>query len=300
MDSVDLFEGEEIIERVAGLDIGKAEVVCCVRVPDAGRPGRRGQEVRRFSTMTSALLELAQWLREVAVTRVVMESTSDYWRPVFYVLEASLGANGVQPWLVNARQVKHLPGRPKTDRLDAVWLCRLAERQMLAPSFVPPVEIRQLRDLTRYRADLVVTRNGFKQRAEKLLEDAQIKISVVATDIFGASGRSMMAALIAGERDPDRLADLALSTLRRKTPQLREALHGRFNDHHAYLLGKILDQVDAFNGEIADLDHRIEAELAPFGRAAVQVLDEIPGINAVAAGVSDGLCKGSVLTKGPS
>jgi transposase len=272
---------EEIIERVAGLDVGKAEVVCCVRVPDRARPGRRAQEVRRFTTMTGALLECADWLRELGIRRVVMESTSDYWRPVFYVLEAS----GLDPWLVNARSVKHLPGRPKTDRLDAAWLARLAERQMLRPSFVPPVEIRQVRDLTRFRADLVVVRNGYKQRAEKLLEDAQIKISVVASDLFGVSGRRMMAALIAGERDPARLADLALGVLRRKNAALLEALTGRFNEHHAWLLAKIVGQVDAIEAEIAEIDERIGVELGPLSPAAraIEVLDEIPGIGPVAA-----------------
>src|SRR5215472_1266009 len=186
-------DNEEIITRVAALDIGKAEVMCCVRVPDPARPGKRSQEVRPYSTMTRSILLLADRLGELGVTRVVMESTSDYWKPVFYLLEAA----GIDTWLVNAKDVKHLPGRPKTDRLDAVWLCKIAERQMIRPSFVPPPAIRQLRDLTRYRRDLVETRTAEKQRAEKLLEDAQIKLSVVATNIFGVSGRDMMAALIA-------------------------------------------------------------------------------------------------------
>src|SRR5215213_4463931 len=207
-----------IIERVAGLDVGKSEVVCCVRVPDRARPGSRAQEVRTSTTMTGSLFALAQWLRELGVTRVVMESTSDYWKPVFYVLEAS----GFDPWLVNAKDVKHLPGRAKTDRLDAVWLCKLAERQMLRPSFVPPPPIRRLRDLTRYRSDLVAVRTAEKQRVEKLLEDAQVKVSVVASDLFGVSGRAMLRALIAGERDPDTLADLARGRMRRKKAALTE------------------------------------------------------------------------------
>ena len=161
---------EEIIERVAALDIGKAELTCCVRVPREGRPGRRLQEVETYSTMTGSLLRLADRLRCLGVTRVVMEATSDYWKPVFYVLEA----HGFQTWLVNPRDVKHLPGRPKTDKLDAVWLCKVAERQMLRPGFVPPPEIRRLRDVTRYRADLVAARTAEKQRTEKLLEDAQL------------------------------------------------------------------------------------------------------------------------------
>jgi transposase len=196
---------EEIIQRVAALDIGKAEVVCCVRVPHEGRPGRRLQEVQTYSTMTRSLLGMADHLRSLGVTRVVMEATSDYWKPAFYVLEAA----GFETWLVNAHDVKHLPGRPKTDKLDAVWLCKVAERQMIRPSFVPPPEIRRLRDVTRYRIDLVGARTAEKNRAEKLLEDAGIKLSVVASDIFGVSGRAMMAALIAGERSPVVLAQLA-------------------------------------------------------------------------------------------
>jgi len=170
-------EREEIIQRIAALDIGKANLVCCVRIPDPVRPGRRVQEVETYSTMTRSLMRMADRLRSLGVTRVVMEATSDYWKPAFYLLEAA----GFETWLVNARDVKHLPGRPKTDRLDAVWLCKVAERQMLRPSFVPPPPIRMLRDLTRYRVDLVVAVTAEKNRAEKLLEDAQIKLSVGRT-----------------------------------------------------------------------------------------------------------------------
>jgi transposase len=177
-------DSEELIERVAALDIGKAELVCCVRVPGEGKGAKRLQEVRTYSTMTRSLLVLADRLGGLGVTRVVMEATSDYWKAPFYLLEA----HGLEVWLVNARDVKHLPGRPKTDRLDAVWLCKVAERQMLRPSFVPPPAIRQLRDVARYRVDLVGVRTAEKQRVEKLLEDAQIKLSVVASDSFGVSG----------------------------------------------------------------------------------------------------------------
>ena len=191
-------DDEQIIERVAALDIGKAEVVCCVRVPGLGPRARRMQEVRTYTTMTRSLLAMSDWLSGLGVTRVVMEATGDYWKPPFYLLE-----NTFETWLVNAKDVKHLPGRPKTDRLDAVWLCKVAERQMLQPSFVPPPAFRQLRDLTRYRADLITARTAEKQRVEKLLEDAQIKVSVVVSDVSGVPGRAMMRALIAGERDPD-------------------------------------------------------------------------------------------------
>jgi transposase len=272
---------EEIIPRVAALDIGKAELVCCVRVPHEGKPGRRLQEVQTYSTMTRSLLGMADHLRCLGVTRVVMEATSDYWKPVFYLLEAQ----GFETWLVNARDVKHLPGRPKTDRLDSVWLCKVAERQMLRPSFVPPAEIRRLRDVTRYRVDLVEARTAEKQRAEKLLEDAQIKLSVVASDIFGVSGREMMAALIAGRRDPAELAQMAKTRMRRKIPALIEAFHGHFTDHHGFLLGKMLTRIDALNDDIAELDAVIEELVTPFV-SAVERIDEITGFGPImAAGV---------------
>ena len=271
---------EQIIARVAALDIGKAELVCCVRVPADGNAGKRLQEVSTHSTMTRSLTELANHLVELGVERVVMEATSDYWKPVFYLLEA----HGLDPWLVNARDVKHLPGRPKTDVLDAVWLCKVAERQMLRPSFVPPHPIRRLRDLTRYRIDLVGVRTAEKNRVEKLLEDACIKLSVVASDIFGVSGRAMMAALIAGERDPKVLAQLARSRMRTKIGRLEEAFNGHFDDHHRFLLARMLDRIDGIDADIAAVDAQIEAHLAPFAAAAAR-LDEIPGIGPVAAAI---------------
>src|SRR5499425_1825978 len=271
-------DNEEIIARVAALDIGKAELVCCVRVPDEDRPGRRLQEVETYSTMTRSLLGMADHLRCRGMTRVVMEATSAYWKPVFYLLEAA----GFETWLVNARDVKHLPGRPKTDKLDAVWLCKVADRQMIRPAFVPLPAFRRLRDVTRYRADLVGVRTAEKQRAEKLLEDAQIKLSVVASDIFGVSGRQMLAALVAGERDPKVLAQLARHTMRRKITVLEEAFTGYFTGHHAFLLGRMLARVDAIAGDIAALDARIDQEIAPFA-AAARKLDEVPGINLAAA-----------------
>jgi len=271
-------DNEEIIARVAALDIGKAELVCCVRVPDEDRAGRRLQEVEAYSTMTRPLLSMADRLACLGVTRVVMEATSDYWKPVFYLLEAA----GFETWLASAKDVKHLPGRPKTDKLDAVWLCKVAGRQMIRPSFVPPPPFRKLRDLTRYRADLVAARTAEKNRVEKLLEDAQIKLSVVVSDIFGASGRDMLAALVAGERNPKVLAQLARRSMRKKITVLEEAFTGYFTSHHAFLLGKMLARVDAISADIAALDARIEAEITPFA-VAVSRLDEIPGINLAAA-----------------
>ena len=252
--------------------------MCCARVPDESKPGRRLQEVRTYSTMTRSLVGMAERLRDLGVTRVVMEATSDYWKPAFYLLEAY----GFEVWLVNARDVKHLPGRPKTDKLDAVWLCKVAERQMIRPSFVPPPPIRMLRDLTRYRVDLIAEAGAERNRAEKLLEDAQIKLSVVVSDLFGMSGRAMMAALIGGQRDPHTLAELARASLRRKIPALEEAFVGRFTDHHAFLLGKMIARVEAIEADIAEVDTRIEAHLAPFAPAVARLL-EIPGIGPAAA-----------------
>jgi transposase len=265
----------EVIQRVAALDVSKAEVVCCARVPGPG--GRRMQEVRTVPTMTAAILGLGDWLAGLGVTRVVMEATSDYWRAPFYLLE-----DRFETWLVNAHDVKHLPGRPKTDRLDAVWLAKVAERQMLRPSFVPPPAIRELRDLTRYRVDLLAVRTAEKQRVEKLLEDALIKLSVVVSDLFGVSGRAMMAALIAGERNPAVLAELARGSMRAKTARLSEALTGRFTDHHAFLLTQMLARVDAVSTDIATVQARIETQLGELAPAVAR-LDAIPGIGPVAA-----------------
>ena len=276
-------DDDQIIERVAALDIGK-EIVCCIRLPAPGGGQRRVQEVSTHSTMVPSLCELANRLVELGVQRVVMEATSDYWRPPFYLFEA----HGLDPWLVNAKDVKHLPGRPKTDKLDAIWLCKVAERGMLRPSFVPPIDIRRLRDLTRYRADLVGVRTAEKNRVEKLLEDGCIKLSVVATDIFGVSGRAMMTALIGGERDPKVLAELARSSMRRKISRLEEAFAGlplgTFDDHHRFLLARMLARVDAVNVDIAAVDTQIGDHLTPFADAVAR-LDEIPGIGPTAAAI---------------
>jgi len=273
-------DDEQIVERIAALDIGKEEVACCVRVPDPKVPGRRLQEVSTHTTMTRSLLLLCDRLRQAGVTRVIMEATGDYWKSPFYLLEAA----GFDPWLVNAKDVRHLPGRPKSDKIDAVWLCKVGERGMLRASFVPPPPIRVLRDLTRYRSDLVSVRTAEKQRVEKLLEDAQIKLSVVASDIFGVSGRDMMAALIAGERNPRVLAQLARARMRARITDLEEAFHGRFTGHHAFLLTKMLARIDAINADIAEVEARIGEQIAPFADA-VDRLDAIPGINATTAHV---------------
>lgn len=251
-------EQDLLLERTAAIDVAKASGMVCTRVPSPTNSARRAQEVWEVASTTSAILRLADELMALHIERVVLESTGDYWRPFLYLLEAS----GLTVWLVNARDVKHVPGRPKTDKLDAIWLCKLNERGMLRPSFVPPTEIRTLRQFTRLRTELVREQGRHKQRTEKLLEDALIKVSSVATDLFGVSGRAMMEALIAGERDPQVLADLARGRMRVKRGALVEALTGRFEDHHAQLLRILLDQVDFLGEKIQVLTQRIEALIA--------------------------------------
>jgi transposase len=290
-------EHERIVERVAAIDIAKASGEVCLRYPHPSLGGRRMTRVWTVAATTRAISDLAEKLAAARVERVVVESTSDYWRPFFYLLEA----RGVPVWLVNARDVKQVPGRPKTDKNDAVWLAKLAERGMLRPSFVPPVEIRELRDYTRLRTDLVRERSRHVQRLEKLLEDALIKLSTVAADIMGVSGRAMIEALITGERDPQVLAGLARGRLRTKHDRLVEALSGgRFDRHHAELARMLLDQIDALSANVERLTLRIDQLIAQMpaadpadgaGRASdpplpvVQRLDEITGIGPVTAQV---------------
>jgi transposase len=276
MEEVD--DAELVVERIAALDLGKAGLEACVRVPSPHRPGRRMQELRGYGTTTAQLLEMVAWLRQWGVQRVVMESTSTYWKGVYYLLEAE----GFECWLVNAREVKNVPGRAKTDRADAIWLAKVAERGMCRPSLVHPAEIRRLRDLTRYRRALVQDRTREQQRIEKLLEDAQIKISSVLSELHGVTARAMMDALIAGQRDPRALAQLAKGRARKKTAQLEEALRGFFTDHHAAILRMMLDNTDRISAQIAALDACIEKEIGPFSGQAAR-LAEIPGVDAVAA-----------------
>ena len=268
----------ELVERVAALDLGKAALMACVRVPHEDRPERRRQEIREYPTLSRSLLELADWLRCERIELVVMEATSDYWKPVFYLLEAE----GFTCWLRGAKHVKNVPGRPKTDKLDAVWLAKVAERGMCSPSLVHPQPIRQLRDLTRYRRSLIRERTREKQRVEKLLEDAQIKLSSVISDVFGVSGREMLAALIAGQRSPKVVAQMARGSMRSKTAVLEEALTGHFEDHHGFLLRAMLDHVDALTAQVDAVSARIEAVIDPFSRD-VERFDEITGIGVTAA-----------------
>jgi transposase len=308
---------DQILERAAAVDVAKASGMVCLRVPHPNDPKRRSTRTWTVSSTSKAIMALGEELVEAGVERVVLEATSDYWRPFFYLLEGA----GLCVWLVNAREVKNVPGRPKTDKLDSVWLCKLNERGMLRPSFVPPAPIRQLRDYTRLRVDLVQDRNRHKQRVEKLLEDALLKLSCVASDIFGVSGRAMLAALVAGERDPQVLAELAKGRLKAKHAGLVEAFTGRFDDHHAELIALLLRQIDSLDVEVDGLTRRIDALIAampaaqapcaapdgPFPETSdgplpvVARLDEITGIGEIAAQAivaEVGLDMGQFLTPG--
>lgn len=259
-----------IYERCAALDIGKSILVACVRRPHKG--GGREQEVRTFKAFLQDLEALRDWLIAEQVTHVAMEATGSYWRPVWYVLEDA----GFELRLVNARHVKQVPGR-KTDVKDAVWLAELLECGLLAGSFVPPPVIRELRDLTRYRKRLIQERTREAQRVDKVLQDAAIKIGSVASQILGKSSRAMIEALIAGERDPEVLADLAKGKLRGKIPDLVRALHGRFGEHHAILLRVHLDHIDHLDAAIATLDAGVDELIGPFV-ATRDLLITIPGV----------------------
>jgi transposase len=264
------FGMEQVFERVCGLDVHKATIAACVRVPDAN--GKRVQYVQTFGTTTADLLALRDWLEAHGVTHVAMESTGVYWKPVYYVLEER-----VTCLLVNAAHVKRVPGR-KTDVQDCAWLAQLLEHGLLRGSFVPPAPIRELRDLTRYRKSLIQERAREANRVHKLLEDAGIKLATVARDVLGTSGRAMLEALVQGTSDPGVLAELARGRMRAKLPALRQALAGHFRPHHAFLATQILAHLDHLEGTVATLSERIAALLTPFADA-VQRLDTIPGVN---------------------
>ena len=290
-------EHEQVLQRAAAVDVAKDSGKVCVRVPHESKPGRRVSRVWDVDATTRAVIELGDHLVCQGIEKVTVESTSDYWRIWFYLLEAA----GLDVQLVNAREARNMPGRPKSDKLDAVWLAKLTERGMLRPSFVPPAEIRQLRDYTRLRTDLVQERTRHWARLEKLLEDALIKVSAVASRIDTLSVRDMIEALIAGERSPRVLADLARGKMKAKRAALAEALTGRFDEHHAELARMLLDQIDQLNAQIARLTDRIGELIGAMPAArgvdadgstgpsagtgpdaavipALQRLDEVPGI----------------------
>jgi transposase len=259
----------------AGLDVHKEMVVVCVRKLATGGAAR--SEVRSFRTETNALLDMVDWLTDEQVTHVAMESTGVYWKPIWNLLEGIF-----ELLLVNAEHIKKVPGR-KTDVKDSQWIAELLQHGLLKPSFVPDKPVRQLRDLTRQRVQLIRQKAQVANRIQKTLEDCNIKLSSVASDVLGASGRDMIAAIIAGENDPITLADLARRRLRKKMPQLQEALCGEIADHHRFLLGMLMEQVEFLEAQIAKLSKRIEEVMpAPFVEA-IEKLDTIPGIDTRAA-----------------
>jgi transposase len=265
---------DTVVERCCGLDVHKDIVVACVRTP--GKGGKRHQEIRTFGTTTASLLSLRDWLVTESVSLVGMESTGVYWRPVYYLLE-----DATECWLLNARHLKNVPGK-KTDVQDAEWICQLVEHGLVRPSFVPPKPIRELRNLTRYRKAQIEERTREVQRLDKVLQDAGVKLSSVASDLQGKSARAMLAALVAGERDPQVLAELARGTMRKKIPDLEHALVGRFGAHHALLVRTILAKVDFLDAAITELSEEIAEVIAPFD-GEVALLDTIPGVNRRAA-----------------
>lgn len=260
---------ETLIERAAGLDVHKAQVTACVRVPGGG--AAREQEVAEFQTTVPGLLALRDWLNAHRVSQVAMEATGVYWKPVWAILEDEFDC-----LLVNARHVKQVPGR-KTDVSDAAWLCQLLEAGLLRRSFVPPKQIRALRNLTRYRKAQIGERQREASRLHKILEDTGIKLDCVATDILGLSGRAMLEALVAGTTDPTVLAELAQGRLRAKIPALKEALVGRFDPQHALIVSAILAHLDFLDEQIGLLSDAIAEHLGPF-EAAVELLCTIPGV----------------------
>lgn len=260
---------EVVHPRCAGLDVHQKTVVACIRVAEGGKAR---SEVRTFGTTTGALYELSDWLSSNAVTHVVMEATGVYWRPVWHVLEESFELT-----LANAKHVKNVPGR-KTDVNDATWLAELHAHGLVRGSFVPPRAVQELREMTRARKQLVQERVRHVQRAQKVLEDANIKLSSFISDIVGKSGRAMLDAIVAGETDPEVLAKLAHPRLRASREELVEALRGRLTPHHRVMLQLHLDQIDATDRAIANIEGHVEAALGPF-REARDLLVTMPGVS---------------------
>lgn len=266
---------EAVVERCAGIDIGKATLKATLKATVRVQGGARRKtvrQVRTFETTTPGLLALRDWLVSEQVTLVGMESTGVFWKPIYYLLEEV-----VECWLLNARHLKKVPGR-KTDVSDSEWIAELVAHGLVRPSFVPPRPIRRLRDLTRYRTALTQDRTREIQRLQGLLEDAGIKLSVFVSDITGTSARRMLAALVEGQHDPHLLAQLAQGRMRPKMPDLERALTGNFTDHHARLTAKMLAHIDQLTATIAELTEEIDAELGPL-RESRQWLTTIPGVS---------------------
>ncbi len=265
---------EVVHRRCCGLDVHKKTVVACVLIDEG--TGKVHKQVRTFSTMTADLMALADWLGSLHVTEVALESTGIFWRPVFNILEERCTVT-----LVNAQHIKRVPGR-KTDVSDSAWLADLLRHGLVRASFIPPKPIRDLRELTRYRTSLVHERTAEVNRLHKVLETANLKLAAVATDVLGASGREILAALLEGQEDPAALADLAKGKLRKKLPALRQALTGRVQPQHRLLIERILVHIDFLDESLAQLWGEIERHLEPFAEL-VELLQTIPGVGPTAA-----------------
>ena len=274
-------EPVQVISRAAAIDVAKGSGMVCLRLPHESRAGRRTQKVWEVTATFAAVVALMDHLVCQGVERLVLESTSDYWRIWYYLAEAA----GLEVWLVNARDVKHLPGRSKSDRLDCVWLCKLNEWGMLRRSFVPPEPVRDLRALTRLRANLTHDRVRHQNRIEKILEDALLKVSSLISDLMGGSGRRFLQALADGERSPAALAALGDYRLHASKAELQEVLTGRFRDIHGFEIGMLLKLIDDLSAKITELDERIEAQL-----------ENVPGLGGVCTSCGqpgpDGPCTG--------
>jgi transposase len=260
-----------IVERGAGLDVHKHSVVTCIMGTGIKK------EIRTYSTMTNDLLRLKAWLNEHGITHVAMESTGVYWKPVFNILEDSF-----EVLLVNARHVKHVPGR-KTDVQDSEWLCKLLRSGLIRGSFIPPKEVRELRDLTRYRRKLIQTVTAEKQRVEKILEDANIKLSSIASDTFGASGARIIQELLKGELRPDEMAELSKGKLRRRKEELKEALVGKVEEHHKRMIRTSLEHINAMEEIIVTVEEKIREKVELHFKEAFELLKTIPPIKDAAS-----------------
>ena len=265
---------EAIVERCAGLDVHQATVVACLKVGAAGAKPRK--ELRTFGTTLPELEELRDWLKTNGCTLVTMESTGVYWMPVYAVLE-----DHFEMVVGNAHHIKNVPGR-KTDIRDCDWISELARHGLIAKSFVPPRPIRELRDLTRYRRKLVQSTASERNRLLKLLESANIKLSSVASDVFGVSGWAMLQALVEGTQSPAEMAQLARRRMRRKLPELERALQGRLEEHHRFLLGVQMRRIETMEADVAELDKRLREKLAPYSKPMRRLM-QIPGVDWVIA-----------------
>jgi transposase len=267
---------ETLVSRVCGLDVHRDEVTACVSIAEPGQKPTR--EIRRFKTFTASLLALGSWLKATGVTHVGMESTGVYWKPVYAILEE---VGGLQQIVGNAQHMKNVPGR-KTDQKDAEWIAKLVQHGLVRPSYVPTVELRDLRDLVRYRRSLVNVRSQERNRLQKVLQTANVKLASVASDVFGKSGMKMLRAMANGETDPVVLAALAEGLLRKKVGELRAALDGRLREHHRFMLRQQLQRLDDADAMVAGLDGEIERRLAPYEHL-VERLRTVPGVDRIGA-----------------